>query len=200
MGPALSARRRGHRIRNPERADGSRTEQRLQPTPRGVLQGAARLNLTLAFPEAWTEERCGYRRNHYASQPRRIRGARRKGHRTRWRCPYEEDAERLRGMIRELGTPNLTFDNTSHSQLEGRSLLHKAVADGRPLAVKVLLEEGADRGAEMTIDGKSAGRPIDVAYNFFAAAKQLGMGATWASWQPTAHDRQQILILLREGN
>ena len=47
MGPAYSARRRDHGIRNPERADGSRTEQRLQPTPRGVLQGAARLNLTL---------------------------------------------------------------------------------------------------------------------------------------------------------
>ena len=48
MRPAYSARRRDHGIRNPERADGSRTEQRLQPTPRGVLQGAARLNLTLA--------------------------------------------------------------------------------------------------------------------------------------------------------
>ena len=46
MRPAYSARRRDHGIRNPERADGSRTEQRLQPTPRGVLQGAARLNLT----------------------------------------------------------------------------------------------------------------------------------------------------------
>jgi hypothetical protein len=101
----------------------------------------------------------------------------------------EASAERFRVLVRTFGTPNPSYEGTGHFNLKEQTLLHIAVACGRPLAVKVLLQEGAD-----TVAKNSANlSPLELAINFRETKNQLGPGASWATWQPTLEDYAGIV-------
>jgi len=102
----------------------------------------------------------------------------------------DDSANIFLNKIKEMGTANPSFQDTEHQSLKGNSLLHIAVAFGRPLAVNILLDEGAD----INFKNDAGLKPIELAENFL---KNTGTAPSWADWQPTQNDYKIIINKLK---